>query len=391
MRKRKLGFSFFIILCVASMTGCEKVSTISEKNNVSAIQLSGEDELDVSQSYFDSSAHPIAKAEAGYYYVDDFLLRYYDNGTKSSIPLCTKANCDHSQKDCMAWIDSKGIYYYEGYLYYVKINAGIAVLERMEKDGSNRKDIAELCHTSGRVPNVTFCDGYAYYNPEESLSLSEEERTISIQRVSVNGGTSEKIYEYTGINPAISEIKCYGDQLYMVLKEYIGNESDTGELKSKGIISINSKSGESKIVMEGNINSYCIDSNKGQLYYFTISDGLYRYDLSLKESKLLMQATDQCGMCNLSFDGDNIYMNNLTWKRQCRTFLKLDINVVGTIWIYDQEDHLKKEINTDELHCTSIFYGDSSRLFIQSSSLNGESGMFYQEKEHIGDETWIKL
>lgn len=387
MKKSLITAMLFFSLCL--LAGCEKVKTGKDHIDVSKIHLSEQGQLDESQSYF-CPGGLIARAENGYYFIEHHLLKYYDNSTSSSIVVCTKANCDHRKTDCMAWMNSGNIYYYQGYLYQVMHESGTAKLVRMDKDGSNRQVMADLCNT-GTTPNLVFCNGSVYYHPEET-AVSEEERTVSIRQVSVNGGQPKAAYEYTGINPGIIEIKAYGRQVYFVQNEYILEEDGkNGRLQGKGIFCIDTDTGEVSCAIEGNIRSYCIDEKNGHIYYYVISEGLYDCDAASGEVKQVMAASEQSGMCTLSFDGNDVYMENLTWKRYCSAFLKLDIEVVGTIWVFDTQNHLKQTINLEDLNCHTVLFGDSKKLFIDSTAINGESGTFYINKEQLDKGLWTKL
>ena len=81
-----------------------------------------------------------------------FVL-YSDYGSDTVIKLCGRADCDHNNADCNAFIDEgNNIYYHEGYIYAVSGMGGTmegyegtrCTLIRMDLDGSNRVTILDL-------------------------------------------------------------------------------------------------------------------------------------------------------------------------------------------------------------------------------------------------------
>lgn len=81
-----------------------------------------------------------------------FVL-YSDYGSDTVIKLCGRADCDHNNADCNAFIDEgNNIYYHEGYIYAISGMGGTmegyegtrCTLIRMDMDGSNRVTILDL-------------------------------------------------------------------------------------------------------------------------------------------------------------------------------------------------------------------------------------------------------
>ena len=81
-----------------------------------------------------------------------FVL-YLDYGSDTVIKLCGRADCDHNNADCNAFIDEgNNIYYHEGYIYAVSGMGGTmegyegtrCTLIRMDMDGSNRITVLDL-------------------------------------------------------------------------------------------------------------------------------------------------------------------------------------------------------------------------------------------------------
>lgn len=113
------------VVCVAV------IFTINRKKsgiNMNVGELSGDE-----QNYWNPDIHSISKAENGYYYLHydgkDLLVKYFDESSKMSVPVCAKAECSHNSKTCNAWLDtdeylSSPIYYYKKYIYVVRVEGG---------------------------------------------------------------------------------------------------------------------------------------------------------------------------------------------------------------------------------------------------------------------------
>ena len=74
-----------------------------------------------------------------------FVL-YSDHGSDTVIKLCGRADCDHSNSDCNAYLaGGNNIYYHEGYLYAVsgRGDTGCSLI-RMDVDGSNHVTVFDL-------------------------------------------------------------------------------------------------------------------------------------------------------------------------------------------------------------------------------------------------------
>lgn len=93
-----------------------------------------------------------ASNSAEYNFNPTFVL-YSDYGSDTVIKLCGRADCDHNNPDCNAYIEAgNNIYYYEGYIYAVSgmggtmegYEGGGCTLIRMDMDGSNHVTVMDL-------------------------------------------------------------------------------------------------------------------------------------------------------------------------------------------------------------------------------------------------------
>ena len=139
--KSKLFYCVLLILALTILTSCRKSDSKQSLSHISLVNS-----IDDSQPYWSAtSAHNVAKGADGYYFIGkDHFIYYFDSESQEIIALCGKADCNHNNSQCNAFIEPltylpSSIYYHNGYLYLLKDVAGNAILEQFNEDGSGRK------------------------------------------------------------------------------------------------------------------------------------------------------------------------------------------------------------------------------------------------------------
>ncbi len=174
-----------------------------------------------------TDGHRVAKAESGYYYLDwsdtdaTTTPMYHDDSTHKIIPVCATAECQHNSSDCNAVLDSSydnsPLHYYKGSLYVVKVEGGMAKLERIAKDGSGREDVADLFASDDGTVSLVFHDDcvYAYdrIGHMGAVESKDTDKVVIVKAELANGKTSE-VFSYEGANNAINEARSFGDKLF---------------------------------------------------------------------------------------------------------------------------------------------------------------------------------
>ena len=380
------------------MIGTSLISCNSKGNseNVAKISVS-ESDIDENQSYFRDSMHSVAKAEHGYYFMDikESHVCYYDDQQQESIILCNKAECTHSDDECMAYAGESqyltNIYYYRGYIYLLYQNKeGNIVLQSMEKDGSGRKDVAVLgpWGNDSKIM-VAFCNGSAYVNINAS-SISEEKATISLIEASLDTGKTHTVYEYTDVNTSMKKIRAYGSQVYFILRKY---EKVDGKatLKGKGIYMYDTETGKSQTVLDVDAYDFCIDPANEKLYYYATSDGLYSYDLNTSSSNKLMESSEDAAYCEVSFDGEHLFMDNSEWCGYSFAFINSEKKYEKKLWMMDFDGKVLQTVPLKNI--VTMYYGDSSKLFAYYAVVGERSKLSYLDKAGIinGDMEWKSI
>ena len=111
MVKRKISYiigGICIAACVV-VAGIWFLSRNKVKNDVVTVDIrtdivsTGEND----ESSWNTDVHGIAKADGGYYYLQmkskGMCLYFYDESVHKSIPVCSKAECNHDNVQCNAF------------------------------------------------------------------------------------------------------------------------------------------------------------------------------------------------------------------------------------------------------------------------------------------------
>ena len=133
--KKRIMLSILAVLVLSiGLTACSK----AKRSGVDTSSLDGYQFNPDNDGYFEGGSC-IAKGTNGYYYIDGSFINYYDNQKQTNVKLCSKANCNHNNSECMAYaMDIYSIYTYNGYIYCVTAEenqSNTYSLLRMDIDG----------------------------------------------------------------------------------------------------------------------------------------------------------------------------------------------------------------------------------------------------------------
>ena len=172
---RKINLFIGMVLTTVLLAACGQHNKPEFKGDIS-----GENDLEQTQSYFTNGMHEVTKCPTGYYYMSEQemagvnLLKYYDNEEQKSIVLCNKPQCEHNSKECMAYLDMSEykpkIYYYNSFIYMIRMNGD---LEQISADGSERIVLGNVCNSgSSDTINVSFNGDTAYISKENEEGIN---------------------------------------------------------------------------------------------------------------------------------------------------------------------------------------------------------------------------
>ncbi len=353
--KKFISAALILIICF-SLCSCS-ANTIEvnlEQNSDSYIQ--NED----CQNYLGSFS-TFVKVDDGYYFISGSMLFYYDTEKQEAYPVCDKANCNHSDSDCTAYLSplkfypGMSIYYYNNALYLLGheddgLSHQQVYMYQISLDSFKQKKAAYLFDgTSGISVVCTIHRGYIYF---ANGSGQMEETTAELYRVKL-GDTSEnsaeKIFEFKAIGADIASLSAYGNNLFFNTCSF---EDEQGNGNKSVLNYINIHTLETKQIPE---RKYSHFADKNSVYYFSDENTVSRYDLNSNESEPFCSIN---GPCYISADNNYVYFDNLQSIIVGRT-KKED----RKIFVYDKEGNFVTEITPKNQKDDCYFGGDDIMIF----------------------------
>lgn len=348
------------------------------------------DELE-EQSYWRTDSHGVAKAEEGYYFLETdndkmtTVLKYFDNGTHKTIPVCAKAECMHNASTCDAVLErdylSSQIHYYKGYIYVVRVDSGMAKLIRISKNGTNREEVAQLFANDGTTSvSLVFHDDCAYaYDHIGHTGAVESDKNDKevIVKVDLSTGKTSEVFSYQGAYNAIYGARSFGDKLFFQIFNCSIDKATVEANINYQLYYYDYGTGETEKVTDKNISDYYVDTENGILYYFVIGKGLYSRKLNESESKLLFKADETMIMGTLSYDGKHIYMYN----GGIGSVTKLREKIGAKIFVLEPDGTVVNTIELDNNILRNMYFGDENYLFFQYS----DNLVYIDKKDILGN------
>lgn len=392
---KKLMYIVLVMLALVSLLAC---------GNNTKTDISGNGAtLDDTQPYFDPNFHQVAKSDKGYYFIrnksigrmkksHEFLC-FWDSSSGECIELCGKAECDHKNENCDAYLGEHeymmNIYFYQNKLYLIKRAGSRAILEEVNPDGTDRKEVGDVgIAGEGIMSNrLSFCGDTVYiYDVSETDSMGSGNRTVHLYRMSLTDGKKEVVYEYTGVLAIIKYLRSYGDNVYYIVDYKIENgENKDGiqqyKMAGKGLMQISGTTGEITNIIDEIVTDYAVDMENNNLYYYVYAKGLYKKSMDTGKSELIYKADGSMASCCMSYDGNNIYIDNEDWKSWGHTY--------GGTPKYEKKylmlDKQGKEIAELDMQSISrLIYGDDKYLFAVSKGYE----LCYTEKSKLPEINW---
>lgn len=192
VKKCSFFFSFVMILCLL-LTGCQKEQKRSED------ETAGGSEASVS-GFASGDGNTIVSAEGGVYLFPQInasygFLYYWNFDQNICVPLCGKANCAHSDKDCNAYVRSPQIATLQKYEEDLYVWDSYGTLYRIKADGSGREQVCKFQaeDRSGGTPEKSIIvDDECYVNVSYGQDKNGSD-VNGVYRVSLDTGEAELI------------------------------------------------------------------------------------------------------------------------------------------------------------------------------------------------------
>ncbi len=397
----KRNCSFIILLIfIFGCWGCGENKT----NKTFEIGASSED----SQAYWNIYNHQVTSGENGYYYVElitnksnamnnGMYIYYMDKRSEEVTLLCNKPECDHNNIECNAYLPLgygyNQIYYYKGNIYVYRYHSddGLVYLVQISEDGSQRKELFDIGigeNTNESKPYcLTFYDDSVYIYVRQGGVSGIDNVTATIRRRSLDGKEDENIYEHTSIGAQVYGVKNYGNKIFFLVEEQTRPDKNSREIifKRQGLFAYDCNTKNTENIIEGDICDYTIDTSNNVMYYYIVNDGLYKQKLSEKKPEKIYKFEDgKTNICQLSFDGKYVYMNNELYP----TFFMQKVSSYD-LYIMDNNGTILNTIKTAGPFTT--FFGDSEYLFSNSDAYGNGELRFINKNDILTNADWNTL
>ena len=294
---------------------------------------------------------------------------YAEKDSMEWLPLCSRADCTHTNEDCNACIGDKlGIY--QNKLYYIQRNVMTGPsIWRMEMDGSNHEKVRDIPSESYITNEECFHKGFLIYyvsGTDEKGQIWTEARAASLegddQQYDVIERTAEGENSYYLFFP-------YEDRVYFT-RSIVGENQEN---IVQGVWTLEGK--ETKILQENWKGITCLSGGEDCLYMTYSDDGVYRIDKETFEPARIMETPAPDG---LTFtDGQYIYKAGID-------ALFGDLGVDELI-IYDMEGQEVARLDFPEGVNPCYLAATSNGVLFYTQSM-GWTGLpdYYIEKADIG-------
>ena len=200
---------YFVWICILMVfwSGCqvsEREDSMESEESIEAPALTEEEALFLTDGYlpdFDmqnqfSIYKDAARVGDTIYFKFGANMYYYDMNTGITVPLCGKAECNHTSGSCNAYFwDLCGFCYYNQKIYWVEWENDHYYLASMNLDGSQHERVQEMPEPfvfNEFASNMRIHRGYVYIGEElAGVKDGKPYNHLVISRVKVGAGESE--------------------------------------------------------------------------------------------------------------------------------------------------------------------------------------------------------
>ena len=370
-------FMITLLLC----TGCS-----SDKINININQNSEEYIANEDYQYFLDSYSSFIKTDGGYYFVTDLKLYFYDTEKKESYPVCSKANCKHSDSDCSAYlsplkyIPMAGMSYYDHSLYilgYEKSGESKRqnYIYQINLDNFKHKKAAYLFDSSSAFSvDYVVHRGYVYFVYGQSSMTQGSTVLYRTKLGNTKNDAPEAIYEFSGIGTNLFGLHAYGNNLFFITSSY-EDEEGNGYETTGNIMDIHSL--EAKEGVDALFASYL---NEEYIYFENDKNSVHRIHIHTNEEEFFCNID---GPAYISADSKYIYFDN-------RQKMHIEKNFNDRkIYVYDKKGSFVTEIVPKNPTDACYFGGDDVMIFKEITVTDevveseGAKGYYVLDKSQI--------
>ena len=187
----------------------------------------------------------------------------------------------------------------------------------------------------------------------------EEKRTAELLKIHLDDGEIENLYSFEEIYASFSYLKRCGDDIYFLQSGYDEDGSSMKTLKC-----LDTVSGEISDVLKERISRYAV-TEKGEIYYFVVFEGIHHYDPESGEDTLIWECKEDSQVVEMCYNGTWLFLDNDVTHRflndSPKTLIVLDKN--GEEWNrIDMENYQSVLVN--ERHFLAEEYDSGSESVV---------------------------
>lgn len=356
---KKVGVLLLAFIVCMAAAGCTSDKTEVNINQTAENFVENED-----FQYYLNQNSAFVKANNGYYFVADLKVHFYDTETNQAYPVCSKANCSHSDTKCQAFLSPKKFFpgldidYYNNSIYTFGYETDGTIqhnyLYQIDTDNFKQKKSAFLYDSGGGVSIVCMVHrGYVYYTHDGAVMKNT---TASVYRTKLGDtgkNAPEKIYEFSGIGATVHNFSAFGNHLFFYTSSY---EDESGNGYRYALKYINIHTLESKEITDVRY-SYLADI--GKIYYEENDKKVNCLDMRTGENTVFCNID---GPAYISANSNYIYFDNRQKMHIDESFDDRKISV------YDKSGNFITEIIPKNPKDYCYFGGDDIMIFKEIST-----------------------
>lgn len=293
--------------------------------------------------------------DEGMFYIDGYteMMKFYDFGLKTVIPLCDRPNCQHNSTECNAYVKDLAwsiMGYHDGQVYYIDASDVELPLYVCDKNGANRKVLVKLNtnpqeYTCFIATCAIFAKNQLYmavqYDPYAKTLTGELNKDANIYdsqilKIDLKNGEIQIVKELKSrpMSPHSLVLNEYKDEM---LRYY------DGETKKEYLLDLNTL--EERVIYDYNaVDAQCVEfaEDLNTAYYVKWEgdmDRIYAYDLNTREETCLIELEKKEEFPVMVKKEGTLYYgyfdNDGLWEE-------------GTFGKYDIKEQAHKEISKEE-------------------------------------------
>lgn len=296
----------FCIVSIVTISGCNNSKYTAEYDSSIASTSTTNLTFDNNEGQY-YMPNGSAAAEDGYYYITEniyhngnsqsthsYFIDYYDMTSQTTVPLCSKLECQHKDSDCDAYISENNclghmIWYYNGRLFMIERTDENDCLVSYDKEGRNKENVCTLSDGEAVIGFKNSLEGiacvnngYLYY-----VVYNSENDYVNMKRVELKSNPTPQEIKTISINPNTSSYNAFRlypfeNKVYIFENQYITASDitysiykyDVNENNISSIVEF--KYGDMSNSYRGTIynwNSNMVVDSDGNIYYVTLLDG----------------------------------------------------------------------------------------------------------------------